>query len=119
MTKLNKSRDSTLLQTAYPKGFNNEVPINSFSHINFNSGSQKSYISVDLKKPLHLKTICNEKIIRKTFGLPEKQVSFVDVVNFKIKCRNRQKNLLIMKLCVCLFCLTQTRLDTYWYLQNQ
>ena len=119
MTKLNKSRDSTLLQTAYPKGFNNEVPVNSFSHIIFNSGSQKSYISVDLKKPLHLKTICNGKIIRKTFGLPEQQVSFVDVVNFKIKCRNRQKNLLIMKLCECLLGVTQTRLDTYCYLQNR
>ena len=33
----------------------------------FDSGSQKSYITADLKKELHLKAICNEKIIIKTF----------------------------------------------------
>ena len=32
-----------------------------------------------------------EELLQKTFGLTEKRVSFVDVVNFKIECRNRQR----------------------------
>ena len=91
LTKLNKSIDSTFLLTVYPKAFNNEVPVNSSSHYYLNSGNQKSYITVNLRKPLHLQTTCNGKIIRKTFELTEEQVSFIDVVNFKIKCRNRKR----------------------------
>ena len=79
------------LQTTYPNAFNNEAPLNCSSHIIFNNGSQKSYVIADSKKPLHLKTICNEKIIIKTLGLSKGQVSLVDVANFKIKCRNRQR----------------------------
>ena len=56
----------------------------------FNCESQKSYITVDLKKSLHLKTICNGKIIIKTFGPTQGKVSYVDIVNFKIECRYRQ-----------------------------
>ena len=56
----------------------------------FNCDSQKSYITVDLKKSLHLKTICNGKIIIKTFGPAQGKVSCVDIVNFKIECRYRQ-----------------------------
>ena len=91
LAKPNKKRNSTFLQTAYPNAFNNEAPLNCSSHIIFNSGSQKSYVIADSKKSLHLKTICNEKIIINTLGLSEGQVSLVDVVNFKIKCRNRQR----------------------------
>ena len=32
-----------------------------------------------------------EELLQKTFGLTEKKGSFVDIVNFKIKCRNRQR----------------------------
>ena len=41
----------------------------------FDSGSQKSYITADLRKKLHLKTIRNEKII-KTFGSTEGKERF-------------------------------------------
>ena len=54
------------------------------------SSSQKSYITVDLRKQLHLKTIRNEKTIIKTFGSTEGKVSIIDVVNLKIKCRNNE-----------------------------
>ena len=73
LTKLNKSIDSNFLLTAYPKAFNNEVNVNSSSHYYLNSSSHKSYITVNLQKPLHLKIICNGKIIRKTFELTEEQ----------------------------------------------
>ena len=91
LAKLNKKRNSTFLQTAYPNAFNNEAPLNYSSYIIFNSGSQKSYVTADSKKPLHLKTICKEKIIIKTLGLSEGQASLVDAMNFKIKFRNRQQ----------------------------
>ena len=37
-----------------------------------------------------METICNEKIIIKTFGSTEGKVLIVDVVNLKIKCRNNK-----------------------------
>ena len=80
-----------MLQTAYLKSFNNEVPLNSSFHIIFDSSSQKSYITVDLKKHYIWKQYQMEELLQKNFGLTEKKVSFVDVVNFKIKCRNRQR----------------------------
>ena len=90
LATLNESRNSTLLQTTYPKDFNNELPLNSPTHIMFDSSSQKSYITVDLKKQLQLETIPNEKIIIKTFRSTEGKVSVVDVANVKIKCRNNK-----------------------------
>ena len=84
LTTLNESRHSALLQTGYSKVFNNELSLRSTAHIMFDSGSQKSYVTADLKKKLHLKTIRNEKIIIKTFGSTEGKVSIVDVVNLKI-----------------------------------
>ena len=50
LTTLNESRHSTLLQTAYSKVFKNELSLSSTAHIMFDSGGQKSYITVDLKK---------------------------------------------------------------------
>ena len=79
-----------MLQTAYSKVFNNEPSFSSTAHIMFDSRSQKSYITADLEKKLHLKTIRNEKIIIKTFGSTEGKVSIVDAVNLKIKCRNNE-----------------------------
>ena len=73
------------------------------AHVMFDSGCQKSYITVDLKKQLHVKTICNEKIIIKTFGSAEGKVSIVDVVNLKIKCRNNEF-VNIEALCVPVIC---------------
>ena len=90
LTTVNESKHSTLLQTAYSKVFNNKLSLSSTAQIMFDSGSQKSYITADLKKKLHMKTICNEKIIIKTFGSTEGKVSIVDVVNLKIKCRNNE-----------------------------
>ena len=103
LTTCNESRHSTLLQTAYSKVFNNEPSLSSTAHIMFDSGSQKSYITADWKKKLHLKTIRNEKIIIKTFGSTEGKVSIVDVVNLKIKCRNNEF-VNIEALCVPVIC---------------
>ena len=83
LTTVNESKHSTLLQTAYSKVFNNKLSLSSTAQIMFDSSSQKSYITADLKKKLHLKTICNEKIIIKTFGSTEGK-------NLKIKCRNNE-----------------------------
>ena len=54
----------------------------------FDNGSQKSYITADLKKKLHLKTVRNEKIFIKMFGSTDGKVSILDIVNLKIECRN-------------------------------
>ena len=48
LTTLNERRHSTLFQTAYSKVFNSELSLSSTAHIMFDSGSQKSYITVDL-----------------------------------------------------------------------
>ena len=61
LTTLNESRHSNLLQTAYSKVFNNELSLSSTAHIMFDSGGQRFYITVDLKKQLHLKTIFTMK----------------------------------------------------------
>ena len=66
-------------------------------------GSQKSYITVDLKNPLHLEIIHNKITIIKTFGSTEGKVSIVDVVNLKIKCRNNEF-LNIKALCMSVIC---------------
>ena len=65
--------------------------LSSVLHIIFNSASQKSYITLDLKKHYIWKQYPMEELLQKTFGLTEKRVSFVDVVKFKIECRNRQR----------------------------
>ena len=64
------------------------MSLRSTASFTFNTGSQKSCITVDVKKQLRLKTIDTEKIIIKTFGSTEEKISFVGVVNLKIKCRN-------------------------------
>ena len=68
-----------MLQTAYSNVFNNELSLSSTAHIMFDSGIQKSYITADLKKKLHLKTIRNEKIIIKTFRSTEGKVSMLGI----------------------------------------
>ena len=78
LTTLNESRHSALLQTAYSKVFNNELSL-STTHIMFDSSRQKSYVTADLKKKLHLKTIRNEKIIIKTFRSTEGKVSMLGI----------------------------------------
>ena len=50
-----------------------------------------------------METICNEKIIIKTFGSTEGKVLIVDVVNLKIKCRNN-KFVNIEAVCVPVIC---------------
>ena len=79
LTKIKESRHSILLQTAYSNVFNNELSLSSTAHIMFDSGIQKSYITADLKKKLHLKTIRNEKIIIKTFRSTEGKVSMLGI----------------------------------------
>ena len=91
LTTLNESRHSNLLQTAHSKVFNNELSLISTAHIMFDSSSQKSHITADLKKKLHLKTIRNEKVIMKAFGSTERKVPIVsNSQNLKIKCRNKE-----------------------------
>ena len=77
--------------------------MSSTTRIIFDSGSQKSYITVDLKKQLHLKTIRNEKIIIQSLGSTERKVSIGDAVNLKIKCRNNEF-VNIEALCVLVIC---------------
>ena len=49
------------------------------------SGSQKTYITQQLKESLGLKPIAREKLCSKTFGADYNNLKTVDIVNLRLK----------------------------------
>ena len=74
-----------LLQTAKAKVSDIKGCASSVTRLMFDSGSQRSYISQEIRLKLQLKTLRKEKIIIKTFGDNDSKLQELDVVQFSIK----------------------------------
>ena len=102
-----------LLQTAFSEVSNSFSSICHSAKILFDSGSQRSYISDDLRKRLDLKTVRTENLVLKTFGKSENVLKKLDVVRLFIK-YGINKRLCIEVLCVPFICdpLTSQNIST-------
>ena len=78
------NKNSVLLQTAAVSvsGFDNKRKVSNVRLL-FDSGSQRSYISEDLRKKLNFRTLRMENIAINTFGNKESKIQSVDVVPVK------------------------------------
>lgn len=75
-----------LMQTAKAHILDTNYENVCFSRILFDTGSQRSYVSTNVRDKLGLKTVRNERVVIKTFGEDNNsKVSNLDVVQFKIK----------------------------------
>lgn len=50
----------------------------------FDSGSQRTYITENLRAHLRLKTVRKERVVIKTFGRNDSEVKNLDVVRFNV-----------------------------------
>ncbi|XP_066930927.1 uncharacterized protein [Clytia hemisphaerica] len=67
----------------------------------FDTGSQRSYITTELKDRLKLKCVRKENVVIKTFGnLNNAEIKRLEVVQFKVKHRKSSKYVLVEALCV-------------------
>ena len=92
-----------LLQTAVSEVSHSFSSTSHSARILFDSGSQRSYISDNLRKKLGLKTVRTENLVLKTFGKAESVVKKLNVVRLFIKYKGN-KNLCIEVLCVPFIC---------------
>ena len=74
-----------LSQTATAKMSNIQGNTGTMTRLMFNSGSQKSYISNEVRSMLKLRTLRKERIILKTFGNNDSQLEELDVVQFRVE----------------------------------
>lgn len=65
-------------------------------------GSQRSYVSEELRNALHLETLRKDTIVIKTFGNEKSVAKELDVVGLKIVCPG--KTVVVEALCVPLIC---------------
>ena len=73
-----------MLQTAYVKASDLEPKNRHFVNALFDIGSQRTYISSDLRNKLGLKTLRKERIFIKTFGNKNSNALSADAVPLKI-----------------------------------
>ena len=81
------NKNSVLLQTAHtfvkvPGDAKTEQNV----HLIFDSGSQKSYVTEELKRALNLPAIAKEKLMMKAFGDSSPKVRECEIVQIGIKC---------------------------------
>ena len=119
------SSHGILLQTATVEvtNVNNDSRF-SCERMMFDSGSQRSYISAELREFLGLETVRKEKIVIKTFGMDDSSVKILDVVQFKVKHKFGNRSTYVEALCVPFVCSDLTRQNisaakrNYGHIQN-
>ena len=91
----------------------------------FDSGSQKTYCTEDLKDTLNLKPIRSELILMKRFATEERALKEIDVVQICVKSKTKSKNVYIEALSIPFLCssIQGQSIETfdilkYNYLQN-
>ena len=95
----------SLLQTARAQICNIETEETLTTRILFDTGSQRTYITKNLRKLLKLKTLRTENVIINTFGkLHEPKLETLDVVQAKVKHRFTNEYTFIEALCYPLLC---------------
>ena len=96
---------SVLMQTAKANILDVDSNNVCLSRILFDTGSQRSYVSINVRNKLNLKTIRQEKLIIKTFGDDaSNKVRTLDVVAIKVKHKDTNKYTLVEALCVPKIC---------------
>ena len=98
---INSYNRSILLQTATAKVYNTSE--NAFvdkCRLLFDGGSQRTYISNELREKLKLRTIRGENVIMKRFASDEGVIKNLDVVQFCVRGKSN-KLIFIWKLFVC------------------
>ena len=98
-----------LLQTAKCFISNLEEEKGGLTRLMFDSGSQRSYITEDLRKRLNLKTLRKEKIVIKTFGDFSSTLRELDVVQFRVKNRFNKSYVYVEALSVPTICSAVTK----------
>ena len=95
------SSRSVLLQTATSEIFGSSCHNSVKTRLLFDTGSQRSYITTELKERLNLKCVRKENVVIKTFGnLNNAEIKRLEVVQFKVKHRKTSKYVLVEALCV-------------------
>lgn len=95
------SSRSVLLQTATSDIFGASCHNSVKTRLLFDTGSQRSYITNELKERLNLKCVRKENVVIKTFGdLNNTEIKRLEVVQFKVKHRKSSRYVLVEALCV-------------------
>ena len=90
------------MQTAYVEVTDLELKNKHFVNALFDSGSQRTYISSDLRNKLGLKTLRKERIFIKKFGNKNSSALSVDVIPLKLI--SDQKIVTIEAICTSVIC---------------
>ena len=97
--------EAILLQTATAEVHDCWEKARTMGRIMFDSGSQRSFITDELRKKLKLKTIRTEKVLIRTFGAGDDGTAKnLDVVKFKIKHKSKVSFTMVEALCVPKIC---------------
>ena len=84
--------DDTLLMTARSKVSDINSCNISNARILFDTGSQRNYITEELREKISLPTIREARIIRNTFGEEKSKACEVDAIQLKFNCYNNNNN---------------------------
>ena len=93
---------SILLQTAYINVSNLSTQKENKVCVLFDTGSQRSYISNELRNYLKLSVLRKERIFIKTFGKVEPTIKTVDIVQLKVV--SPSKSVVIEVICTLFIC---------------
>ena len=91
-----------MLQTAYTKVSNFSTQKEAKVCVLFDTGSQRSYISDELRNCLKLSVLRKERIFIKTFGKVETTIKTVDIVQLKVL--SPSKSVVIEAICTPFIC---------------
>ena len=84
LNNFSSNQNNVLLQTAFVESSDLELKNKHFANALFDSGIQRTYISLDLRNKLGLKTLRKERTFIKTFGNENSSALSIDVVPLKI-----------------------------------
>ena len=102
LINLANNSGSILLQTAYINVSNLSTQKEDKVCVLFDTGSQRSYISNELRNYLKLSVLRKERIFIKTFGKVEPTIKTVDIVQLKVV--SPSKSVVIEVICTLFIC---------------
>ena len=100
----NNNNNVILLQTALSKVYNTEENVSRDARLLFDGGSQRTYITEELKNSLNLHPIRTETIVMKRFASDEGVLKTLDVVQLCVRGKIKNVNVYIEALCVPFLC---------------
>ena len=103
-THVYEQQTGVLLQTAQATVSGVDENKYVLTRVMLDSGSQRTYISDQLKNKLNLRPIRKEKIVLKTFGNTKSELKSLDVCQLKIKHRTGESHTFIEALCIPTIC---------------